>query len=308
MTKVYVIGNGFDLHHNLHTSFRGFMDFLEYDPVRITFEKYLYCEAGDTYEKMWKNLEKSLSKFDIDVLIEDKRSYYDDDPHNDSFLYEVNSVIENLTTRLVDRLNTYLTIANCSSDESCKSFNFDPSFHFICFNYTNTLERIYKIPKTKICYIHGMLNSDIYPLVVGHGNEHPTFYSEENKPLRNSVIGFSVDEEIEAFKDTYCPVFEESVEAAHSYYERNRKKTEDCIALHQKFLSSLTNITEIIILGHSLGEVDHSYFHLLSEATTKDCLWRVSYYLNDEKETLEKSLRGIVKGKQKIESFRMSDL
>lgn len=90
---------------------------------------------------------------------------------------------------------------------------------FLTFNYTDTLEKIYKVSKDRICYIHGKQNEEIY---FGHGN---------------------TDDKTDYYMENYI----ESENGLVEIHEQLRKKTK--IALKNKihFFENLTylNINEI---------------------------------------------------------------
>jgi hypothetical protein len=304
MTTLYIIGNGFDLHHSLPTSFNEFKAFTKHSTFANAFERYFDFELKDgSLKDIWSNLENHLSKFSIDKLIEHKRDYEDEDPHEDQFNYEVEVEIDNLTQELVILLSKYLSIADERPVEPCTLLNIDRECRFINFNYTHTLERIYSISPSNICHIHGMLDNNAAPLVIGHGLE----CSEYVAPKQVDVSHYT-EEQISVLCDDSSVKYEEATESAHRYYNLSFKDTQSCIAQHLNFLSSLHDVDRIIILGHSLNKIDAPYFDYLKGMVKRDCLWKASFYPDNERENKWNNLKHIVNDISRIELFKMSDL
>ena len=103
LKKLYVMGNGFDLWHDIPSSHREFKSFVkEHD--RDLFD------AVETYlgaEEDWSDLESALASIDVDNVIEDLDhfmvSYAADDwsdAYHHDFQYEVERVVERLSATL----------------------------------------------------------------------------------------------------------------------------------------------------------------------------------------------------------------
>jgi hypothetical protein len=304
MTTLYIVGNGFDMHHRLPTSYSGFKEFAKYSSFTNAFERYFaFAPSDGSFDDIWADLETNLSKFSVDELIEDKSNYYDDDPHEDQFNYEVDAEIVNLTQGLIESLSAYLALADKHPIEPCTFLNLDHECRFINFNYTHTLERIYQIPAANICHIHGMLNSDIAPMVIGHGLER----SKYEAPKKIDISHYT-DEQVSEFCDVYSAKYDDAVESAHRYYNLSIKDTQDCIALHNDFLNSLQDVEKIIVLGHSLSDIDYPYFEWLNSMVKSDCLWQASFYPVNQKEKIWNNLEEIVNDVSRMELFEMSAL
>lgn len=225
MSKLYVIGNGFDLHHGLPTSLAGFRNHSKYSAFHRLYENGVFMmSANQTLDEHWEHLETNLANFYVDELIEHASEYYDDDPHENQFVYEVENAIDVLTNGLVADLNEYLSLAEVQAVEQEKILKLDTSARFLCFNYTNTLERIYNIYPDRICYIHGKLNSPEAHIVIGHGMEN-----FEYSPQPKIDISTLSEEAREAYFDSYSPDYEHVVREAHGYFKTSYKDTTACI-------------------------------------------------------------------------------
>lgn len=304
MNKLYIIGNGFDLHHGLPTSLTGFRNYSEHSKFHRLYENGVFMmPANQTLDEHWQQLETNLSNFDVDVLLEYAKEYYDDDPHKDQFIYEVKSALNALTMGLKKDLNSYLSLAESSTVEDGKVLPIDTSARFLCFNYTNTLERIYNISSDRICYIHGKLNSTDAPIVIGHGMKA----SEYKAPPTIDISTLS-EAEFEAFSDSYSPDYEYAVSEAHKYFKRSYKDTATCIQGSSLFLQSLVDIDKVVILGHSITDIDKPYLDYVNKIVRPNCQWEASFYPSSEKDVIHNRLEEIVDDENRMKLIEMSQL
>ena len=86
----------------------------------------------------------------------------------------------------------------------------------------------------------------------------------------------------------------EGQEIIDSYFKRTFKPTEKIIGDNQSFFAGLADIDEILVMGHSLADVDHAYFYeILRHINRNKVLWKVSYYGNSNDTQKRFSVFGI---------------
>ena len=75
-----------------------------------------------------------------------------------------------------------------------------------------------------------------------------------------------------------------------TYYQDTFKNSNKIIKLNKEFFLHLSEICEITVLGHSLGEVDHNYFKSIFEANkdSNQIEWTFSWYSDDDKKRIAK--------------------
>ena len=72
-------------------------------------------------------------------------------------------------------------------------------------------------------------------------------------------------------------------EAVEEYYANTLKRTDTILEQHQSFFDSLKDVRKIVILGHSLSEVDMPYFDKIANSIMKDQVeWEISYHTQDD--------------------------
>ena len=153
---------------------------------------------------------------------------------------------------------------------------------FISFNYTNTLEAAYGISATDVLYLHGtVMERD--SIVLGHGDNEQSFdiigveneYEQDLETGEVNICGTSADE-----IDIH-----EINRSAIEHYNDSKKNSKEIIAENTVFFQSLNLISDVFVLGHSLSDVDHTYFEHILDILPSSAIWHVSYYT--EKERIE---------------------
>ena len=145
---------------------------------------------------------------------------------------------------LCNFLHFYFTI---NSKVKKRRLSIKPKYQdvFLSFNYTLLLEENYKISPGCILHIHGSIDENDIDPVIGHGR------SDVEHKLRQSAQDAS--EEYDEKKASIC-------NAMANYIARIQKDTAYYISCNQGFWSSIHDVETVIIMGHSLGEVDMPYF------------------------------------------------
>lgn len=283
--NLFIIGNGFDLGHNLPTRYWDFRVYLEerYPEFLRAFEEHYYIYPNTKIETkknlLWNELETNLANIDEDIIIENAVSIDMDleggDVGIEDTLYQYFSDEYSYVKKLAIYLKQWIrTIrirdikkrATCITKENL----------YITFNYTAVLENVYDINQANIIHIHGSLREyDVDP-VLGHGNKKRIENIKEKKEEADRLF----DEKWSSI----CRVVEE-------YY----KDTYKDVSRYSLKLSGLKkeSIEAIYVIGHSLAGVDMQYFRIIDVMTNKLLAWNVYYYTEEEQEKLKMNLKEI---------------
>lgn len=70
------------------------------------------------------------------------------------------------------------------------------------------------------------------------------------------------------------------------YDEETTKKTDEIIANHQTFFASLSHIENIVVIGHSLSNVDYPYFKEILKNTHNNKNWIISWFSSRDLENI----------------------
>ncbi|ALZ80102.1 hypothetical protein G9455_11575 [Aeromonas hydrophila] len=269
MNTLYVIGNGFDLWHGLPTSYRQFYEFAK-DTLDELVEHYSFDPDVDV---PWNDFENALGTFDADGFF---------DLHNEidaqaedfrpSFVYGLEDELAQETERHVAIIRDAFIdwVYQIDESQATKKMQFNDNAIFINFNYTSTLQVVYGIEDKNILHIHGCANKH-NDLIFGHG--------------KNIVSIPEVDEN----GDSNRTMFSDAESAAAYPLHAFKKPVDEILEKRNDYFNSLNDVTTIVVIGHSLNEIDLPYFRRIFDSA-KDALWKVSYYSENEKESHIKAL------------------
>lgn len=290
-----IIGNGFDLYHGLPSSYYYFGCYL----IRKNAE--FYEEVGKMYNFrymqpigppiahdyeyvveniFWKDFERHLGEVDEFFII---------DTHEDDLGLEYNDPvdIEMNEDKVAERLKRYFVqwvINTLDKDENYdiiarmikkidNGILFNSDDYFIEFNYTHTLQQLYKISDDKIHYVHGeCFGEEDDELIIGHGNNQ-----------RIDEIKKYIDELEEKYD--FTQTMSNSINEYNCllrYIERLKKDVNKHMTICNTFYKRIGDKLDCInVYGLSLGEVDIPYLKQI-RAKWPNSKWRFSYYSSED--------------------------
>ncbi len=264
--KLYVIGNGFDLWHDIPS---GLAQFKQY--VQAT-DRDVYQEVEDYLptQEDWSDLERALADMDVDALIDNLGHFmgsygaedWSDAGHHD-FQYEVQNAVERLSTGLRLRFSEWVRKLPIPSPATARKrlTTLDTDAVFFTFNYTSTLGSLYGVPPEHILFIHGCADRADDDLVLGHA-----WHPQTRKSLNDRSDIEDIDTRLMEANDTI-----------DGYFSTTYKRSADLIAQHRGFFEALTDIRQVIVLGHSLSDVDAAYFMaLLEQRSVAEAAWFIA--------------------------------
>lgn len=266
--RLYIIGNGFDIRHGLPTRYKHFKSYVAKNDQELYDAIEEYIPAGDE----WNELESALGEIDYELILQNSEMFlvsyntedWSDAYHHD-YQYEVDKITRMLSARLKEQFADWVKGINIA--DAYNSEQYIPPIPrgslYFSFNYTNTLQQIYAVPDAQIMHIHGNCSYD-EDLILGH-----SFRVEKSL---NPYIGPDQDIRIA-----------EAYDSIDKYFGNTFKPSEDIIKEESVFFSSLKNVDEVIVLGHSLAEVDGEYFAEINKSIQKSARWIVALYKGEEK-------------------------
>jgi len=148
---LYIIGNGFDLYHEIPSSYWDFGQYLKAKDSQTYDFIDQFIGIDDTF---WNELESRLANLDSDHLLEDMSGF----------------------------LPSYAIPA--ASNLNVNALPLAAQARYLSFNYTDTLQKTYGIPNKNIVHIHGVAVEPNSNLILGHGYELPNKdpYRYESNP------------------------------------------------------------------------------------------------------------------------------
>lgn len=267
--RLYIIGNGFDIHHGLKSSYWHFRSFVELHDKTLFENLEKYFNPDD----LWSDFESTLEHLDTEKIVDEASNYlnsygdpnWKDSMHHD-YQYEIDTRIKILTTQLKQRFTEWVLQLSPPQVDEIKFLGLNTNSFFLTFNYTLTLEKLYGIKSSNILHIHNKIEDINSNLILGHSREP------------NESNSFNKDHD----EDDDVRVIEGN-KLLDAYFEFTYKTTTKLIHDNITFFKNLEGIEEIYVLGHSMAEVDSPYFQKIIEIINIDkVLWKVSYHFDFE--------------------------
>lgn len=273
--SLYIIGNGFDLHHGIKSSYVDFHSWLGsgwgYDDVEAYFRDV----------DLWSNLEENMARFDYEDYAANHFSF-----GNGCLVVKgcnkVYGEVLDLNERRLDEWHTAVLkefskwLKGLSTVVKGDMLSFtDEESVFLSFNYTHTLEDRYHISNERVLHIHGEAGDSWKQLQLGHNGcirESTRDLSKPHQEVLDVDMSFSKD----------------AMENVRSW----RKPVQEIIARNESFWNSLCEVRSVYVLGFSCGSVDLPYIKKIASVVSPDVEWLVTWYKEAELVELPTALRG----------------
>lgn len=264
MKNLYLIGNGFDKHHDIPSGYWDFHEWLKKNDSELVDQiDEFYDYNGD----LWGNFEVELGSLDV---VEKATEIYQEHPadpmsdHYERSFHEgaivAGDTIGEIYNKILEKFPDWvkqLPAANAS-----KQITLQDNSYFITFNYTETLVDLYEIAEKDILFIHGRAKNDRF-LVLGHGKS-------EQQVVKEAEKDFDEDTEV---------AYIQTVQAIEQQLGKIRKKTEKIIAKYQPVFTSFKQVDSIYAYGLSMSEVDTPYFkEIIIHIDTSKVKWHIDAF------------------------------
>ncbi len=293
---LYIIGNGFDIHHGINSSYSNFRNWLEKN------ESNIYSQLCNLYEisidenesqKWWSDFENMLSEVDLNdyvgnVVIENypdlsKEDFRDRDYH--AAEYAADGELGALIYHIKRTFNAW--IASLDKADCTKRIHLiRKDSLFITFNYTRTLEELYQIPNSQVVHIHGMVGDK--EIVLGHGKN----YAELKEDLEITQPQPTTDLNEQELEDWYSShsdfVTQQTQEVAISQIASLQKDVQQIISDNRTIWDRLGEAETIHVFGFSFSSIDTPYLStIIRHINTDKVKWEISAFSNRDREKAE---------------------
>ena len=266
MNRLVIVGNGFDLHHRMKTRYTDYRDYLlsiGENNIVTCFEK---CdEIAPKY--MWNRLEEVIGMLSYEDAYCYLTSYgsdeWRDSAHHD-FQYEIDKMTE-YWPGLKDNLIGWIQNVQYTNEDIRLRKLIAETTNFLSFNYTNTLEILYGVPKSKITYIHGDASKSD-ELVLGHRSDD--WYPEWDRT--------NPDVDVRLL---------EASEIMDRHFENTKKQIEEIIERHKDFFVTCCEYDEIYVLGLSYNDTDRMYLQEIAVHNDK-ATWYFNWHFIEDRECI----------------------
>lgn len=266
---LYIIGNGFDLAHEIQSSYAHFKEWL----INEGYNEHVQSLENNFCFKCenWSDYETALGEYNIEEIYEqiagDLSIDYDHLMRSQAIFEDAPDIIMGPFWRDIKE-KFYDWVNSIDISYTKRRFSLPADAKYLTFNYTLTLENVYNLTSDHIFHIHGRVASD-NNIIVGHNKyraPNPKYGGnqwEMEEGVRERIKG--------AMNDNY-------------------KDVHSIIAKHRDYFTSLSNIGMITVFGHSYNDIDMPYFQKIKDSVSKECKWILNWHSNNDKTNAEKMI------------------
>jgi Bacteriophage abortive infection AbiH len=262
MAKLFIVGNGFDLWHGLPTTYASF--YASSGAMLDEFEQFYSFDLSQ--ERPWCDFENSLAYFDWNLFY-DAHNHIDvaSESFKPSQAFGLEDELVEQSYSHVEEIRQSLRewIEGIDISKAEKKLTFPSDSSFITFNYTSTLQSIYGVPDEKIFHVHGRADN-FDQLIFGHGG------TREEEP------------ELDENGDSNRTMFSDAEAAAKSPFYALQKPVNDVLKKNHDVFYRAQDFSEMVIIGHSLNNIDLPYFKKLAECAP-NAQWLICCFSDEDK-------------------------
>lgn len=312
MKHLYIIGNGFDLHHGIPCSYQHYRQWLEekHPVVLHLIDEYYECPSDD----WWGNFEECLGEKDIREYAENvaRENYpnFASDEFRDSD-YHASEIIaddESLTvcSRIVETFSEW--IESLPEANSTRRVWVEDDSFFINFNYTLTLEDTYQIFPENVLHIHGSILDRQY--ILGHGKSWEELSKSAKQVIPDPPDDWEDNHSLSEWYEQYYDQFiEQAVDATIKRLAEMHKDVSGIIDANNTVFESLKDVEFVHIYGLSFSPVDMGYLDKICSSVNLDnVFWEISFYLENDVENALSFLEAHHIKKYKYRLVRLNDI
>ena len=202
------------------------------------------ADSNSEIEDKWCCFEEDLAKLRWELILDSVEYEYDDENDFDPWKTEnklsikaqtcgdSNHILRTYFREWITYINELINEMGGDSKNLFFEKIFGDSDKYLTFNYTNTLEQLYKIKN--VCHIHGSI-AKWEELIFGHCD--PGYPQKDFKEYEYNAY--------------------EIFERIYKGYIKDTKKQ---IERNSEFFNSINGVDEIYLFGLSFGDVDAPYF------------------------------------------------
>ena len=276
---LFIIGNGFDLFHGALTKYKHFCSWLNLNGAEefVSEMQEVFYKLDGKLDSLWSNFEEALGDYNIDRVYQLYYKSPKDSLGENKHKIASNKVVDNVR-QLCNMVRPELKrwASKIPIDNIEKKISLSINSWYLTFNFTKILENIYGIPSDHICHIHGSID-DNEEIITGHSQYIvPKYYDAKT------------DEEERAKQKIKEILLDLS------------KKQEKQIEKNQTFFLSLPKLTHIVVIGHSLADIDLRYFGHIISMIDKETIWHFSYHSEKDKNNIANFRQECVKNSYTI--------
>ena len=265
--RLYVIGNGFDIHHGIESKYCDFRKWVLKDDKNSSLVGLMDIFFSNDRE-FWGDIEKALGEYNEKTITD-----FCEPDNPDDFKYDhpsqwqdgVEGSIPWIFGETMDKFRSiyYKWVKSISIKEIEPDLFMPQNAKYLSFNYTETLEKYYGIPVENVLHIHGSRTNNCDEFVIGHNNQR-----DEDEPLMDEELLFP-------YQNAYSSVIR--------IMNEWKKDSQNLIDKYKSFFQSLNNCKGVCVLGLSYSDIDIPYLNEIADTVASDCKWLLYYHTEEDK-------------------------
>jgi len=266
---LYIIGNGFDLHHGLQTTYKDFRENYARKHAIVVWRKLQELYGDKINDNIWwSQFENMLGFVDYVSLLNSPNGGTLGFIKVQQFLKNTLPPLFGVWIKGVDS-----EIVPCSID---KIPDIDETSLFLSFNYTSVLERVYKVPKENIWYIHNSIGDyikqGINP-IVGHDINQKTLMDYSSLYIQQGVPANIVD-------------------SINREIQNGAKMVHNRIRANDEKFSKYAAINQIVAMGFSFNDIDMPYIEKIMSinCSISNVRWTIYWHGGNENKIIKEKL------------------
>lgn len=270
--KLYIVGNGFDLHHGLNTSYTNFRDDFVRKGHPVLWRR-LYEIYGDKLlnNMWWNNFEEELSHVDYAALA-----------ISDNGIPLGFSKVRNILKNQLPHLFALWIKGKNTKIDPKADINIEKDAFFFTFNYTMILEETYLVPDDNIWHIHNSIANNerepANPLVVGHDSN-----------IGQLTLLFN------GYRKSHPSISPSYADTINKEVANSAKKVRDIIKEHEDVFYNYAGIAQFVVMGFSFNDIDMPYIEKIVNVNKniERAKWTVYWHTDGEAKRFIDKLCGI---------------
>lgn len=255
---LFIIGNGFDLANGIKSSYMDFHKWLkdnDYSHLISMMDRF-FSNRRD----VWSDIETALGEYDEDYILDYCKPNEDidyDHPMRSVAAIEDSPdwLFQPILEDFINAFGDWVDSIDITTAERIRTLPTESIY--LTFNYTETLERVYSIPKSNILHIHGCRLLD-EKYIIGHNN------------YRDPDDAYNDESEMLYIQNTWSKII--------GWMNGLLKDTAAIISKNQNFFERLSDIECVVVYGHSLNEIDMPYMEEIVRHIGIEKQWYISQY------------------------------
>jgi hypothetical protein len=275
---LYIIGNGFDLHHKQPTSYNNFRNnYAKKSPILWNYLEKIYGLDRILNDMWWANFEEMLGEVNYTSLLHSNNGIALGDQKAKDFIRNLSLFLGNWIKNIDERIH---------SDKLILRQDIIPNALFFTFNYTTLLEKVYKVHNDNIWHIHGSIldfKENQKSLIVGHD-------SDGAKLIQYSSNYHDQD---------ISPAYKDSINQA---IMKGAKRVKERITQNEEKFKHYSTVTHFIVMGFSFNDIDMPYIKKIIDVNHDiyNTKWTIYWHTEGEDTAIIEKLQHLKIKKEQI--------